>query len=174
MFSQSYPTLPSTTSTYFTPSTSLTGLYDAPLGSISQFSQSVATSEAGSPDMFKQNVQLALSQVSRVQALARSVLLATQHAYQAGNNPIQTAADMATLQQGLQLLAEVLRHSGVGALPLRPRDPLHVQQPEVEEEQLIAEMTVAVQALFEKRKRLEESAGVVASLLGATEKEGRR
>ncbi|TFY68405.1 hypothetical protein EVJ58_g1035 [Rhodofomes roseus] len=81
---------------------------------------------------------------------------------------------MATLHQALELLAAVLRQSGVGALPMRPRDPSNAaSQPEADEERLIAEMTSAVQALFEKRKRLEESAGVVASLLGV-EKEARK
>ena len=83
-------------------------------------------------------------------------------------------ADMAELQQALHFLAEILRQSGVGALPLHPPLPPDVaSQPAEEEERQIADMTAAVQALFEKRKRLEESAGVVASLLAA-EKDGRR
>ncbi|KAI0721808.1 hypothetical protein C8Q72DRAFT_743862, partial [Fomitopsis betulina] len=119
-----------------------------------------------SPEAFKQNIQFALCQVARVHDLARNVLLATQHAYTPGNNPIQTAADMAELQHALHILVELLRHSGVGALLLLHSPPPAAQaQPAEEEERQIAEMATAVQALFEKRKRLEESAGVVASLL---------
>ncbi|KZT71097.1 hypothetical protein DAEQUDRAFT_724459 [Daedalea quercina L-15889] len=177
MFSQSYQALATSNSAFLSSSQGLSGLpyADVSSGSLSQqYLQSTAASEAGSSEMFKQNTQLVLSQVSRVQALARSVLLATQHAYQPGNNPIQTAADMAELQQAFQLLAELLRHSGVGALPLRPSPATNApQQLGEDEERQITEMTAAVQALFEKRKRLEESAGVVASLLAA-EKEGRR
>lgn len=81
---------------------------------------------------------------------------------------------MVELQHALHSLVELLRRSGVGALPLHPPPPPDVpSQPAEEEERQIAEMTAAVQALFEKRKRLEESAGVVASLLAA-EKDGRR
>ena len=83
------------------------------------------------------------------------------------------AADIAELQQALHLLAELLRHSGVGALPLSPPPPDVPSLPSEDEEPKIAEMTAAVQALFETRKRLEESAGMVVSLLAA-EKDGRR
>lgn len=80
---------------------------------------------------------------------------------------------MAELQHALHILVELLRHSGVGALLLHSPPPAAQAQPAEEEERQIAEMATAVQALFEKRKRLEESAGVVASLL-AVEKDGRR
>ncbi|EPS98227.1 hypothetical protein FOMPIDRAFT_1127022 [Fomitopsis schrenkii] len=179
MFSQSYSTLSTGSSAFFPSSHTLSGLSfsDVPSASLGhQFAQSIPASqaEASSPEVFKQNIQLALGQVARVHALARNVLLATQHAYEPGNNPIQTAADMAELQQALHLLAELLRQSGVGALPLRPPPlPDAPSQPAEEEERLIAKMTAAVQALFEKRKRLEESTGVVSSLLAA-EKDGRR
>lgn len=77
----------------------------------------------------------------------------------------RAAADMTALQQAMQMLAELLRQTGVGALPLHPPD---LAQPPTED-QLIAETTVAVQALYERSKRVQESAGVVASLLSVSD-----
>ena len=70
------------------------------------------------------------------------------------------------MQQALLALIEVLRQTGVGALPLVPS--------EASEEQLIAATTQAVQALYERHNRMQENAGVVVGLLGAPELVGRK
>ena len=83
MFSQpSYPTPSSGGPAFFPSSQSLSGLSfsDTPSASLShQFPPSIAVShvEATSPEAFKEHIQLALSQVAGVHALARNVLLAT-------------------------------------------------------------------------------------------------
>ncbi|KAF9811513.1 hypothetical protein IEO21_06564 [Rhodonia placenta] len=127
--------------------------------------QTPSSVDANSPEAFKQAIQLALGQAARVQDLARSALAGIENAYHPGTNPFQTTADMTALQQAMQMLAELLRQTGVGALPLHPPD---LAQPPTED-QLIAETTVAVQALYERSKRVQESAGVVASLLSVSD-----
>ncbi len=71
-------------------------------------------------------------------------------------------ADIATLKQALFALVEHLRQSGVGALPLEAPP---VPDPR-SDEQLIAEATKAVQGLYERQKRIQDGAGIVAGLLG--------
>ncbi|OCH91732.1 hypothetical protein OBBRIDRAFT_728233 [Obba rivulosa] len=130
------------------------------------------STDPNSPEMFKQNIQLIAGQVVRVQDLAQSALHGIEHAYLAGTNPIQTAAYMAALKQALQTLVELLKQTGVGALPLHPPNPA-AMDPQAEQQQ-IAETARAVQALFERYNRMQESAGVVASLLAAPEHPARR
>ena len=92
------------------------------------------------------------------------------------------AADIATLKQALLVLVEHLRQSGVGALPLdapstsmpgAPATPSSAQaqapgqgQGQVSDEQMIAEATRAVRVLYERQRRIQDGAGVVAGLLG--------
>ncbi|KAI9060413.1 hypothetical protein FKP32DRAFT_1578093 [Trametes sanguinea] len=121
--------------------------------------------DANSPEVFKQNIQLVQGQIVRVQSLARSALSGIEHAYHPGTNPVQTAADIAALKQALAVLVDFLRQTGIGALPL---DSPPVPDARTEE-QLIAEATRAVQALYERQKRLQEGASVVANLLGAVD-----
>ncbi|PCH37124.1 hypothetical protein WOLCODRAFT_109612 [Wolfiporia cocos MD-104 SS10] len=126
--------------------------------------------DPNSPEAFRQNVQLVLVHVNRVQSLARSALAGIEHAYHPGINPNQTTADMAALYQVLQSLADILRQTGVGALSLNPPDLANPPQ----EELLINDATRAIQALYERYKQVQESAGVVASLLNVTDQAGRR
>lgn len=84
---------------------------------------------------------------------------------------IPNSADIATLKQTLQLVSDMMRHTGVGALPLLPlpdgdSDPSSVLP---KEEGLVGDTTRAVQVLYEKLKRSQESAAVVANLLSAPE-----
>lgn len=79
-------------------------------------------------------------------------------------------ADMTALQQALQVLTELMRQTGVGALPLQAPD---LSNPPTED-QLIVETTKSVQVLYDRYKRMQESAGVVASLLNVTEQPTRR
>jgi hypothetical protein len=61
-----------------------------------------------------------------------------------------------------------MRHSGVGALPFLPVSPAQdVPFVPPSEQQLIVDTNRSIQALYEKLKRSQESAAVVANLLGA-------
>ncbi|KAI0746569.1 hypothetical protein C8Q80DRAFT_1271442 [Daedaleopsis nitida] len=113
--------------------------------------------DLNTPETFKHNIQLVQGQLARVQTLARNALLGIQYAYQPGTNPIQTAADIASLRQTLLVLVELLRQSGVGALPLEP--------PQVSESVLVEEEGRVVQSLYDRHKRIQDGAGVVAGYL---------
>ncbi|KAG8216765.1 hypothetical protein J3R82DRAFT_7009 [Butyriboletus roseoflavus] len=149
--------------------------------SLSQETTGVTTSTTGStlvdpnsPELFKQNVQIALEQVARLNALARSALNGLQHAYQADVHPAQTQADLTALDQAIYALADVLRQSGVGAYPLPvPVDGARNAASPPTEQQLIADTTRGVQQSYEVFKRMQESSAVVANLLAAPENLGR-
>ncbi|KAI6117399.1 hypothetical protein EDD16DRAFT_1010489 [Pisolithus croceorrhizus] len=126
---------------------------------------STSVTDQNSPEAFKQNIQIALDQVARVGALARSGLNGIQNAYQAGNNPAQTEADLIALGQTLHTLADFLETTGVGAYPLLPSDPQSAVSGFPTEQHLITEMNREVQFLYEKLKRIQESSGVVAQHL---------
>lgn len=64
-----------------------------------------------------------------------------------------------------------MRHTGVGALPLIPQQPSDSQTAPLipNEQQMLSDSTRAVQALYDKLKRSQDSAAVVANLLSAPE-----
>ncbi|KAI6125580.1 hypothetical protein EDD16DRAFT_1703079 [Pisolithus croceorrhizus] len=124
-----------------------------------------SVTDQNSPEAFKQNIQIALDKVSRINALARSSLNGIQNAYQAGNSPAQTEADLVALDQTLHSLADFLKTTGVGACPLPPSDLQSPLSGPPTEQHLIAEMNREVQSLYEKLKRIQESSGVVAQHL---------
>ncbi|KAI6125184.1 hypothetical protein EDD17DRAFT_1118564 [Pisolithus thermaeus] len=99
---------------------------------------STSVTDQNSPEAFKQNIQIALDQVARVNALARSGLNGIQNAYQAGNSPAQTEADLIALDQTLHTLADFLKTTGVGAYPLLPSDPQSAVSGPPTEQHLIA------------------------------------
>ncbi|KAI6117388.1 hypothetical protein EDD16DRAFT_1010273 [Pisolithus croceorrhizus] len=126
---------------------------------------STSVTDKNSPEAFKQNIHIALDQVARVNALARGGLNGIQNAYQAGNSPAQTEADLIALDQSLHSLADFLKTTGVGAYPLLPSDLQGASSVPPTELHLIAEMNREVQFLYEKLKRIQESSGVVAQHL---------
>ncbi|KAI5992918.1 hypothetical protein EDD15DRAFT_2167582 [Pisolithus albus] len=126
---------------------------------------STSVTDQNSPEVFKQNVQIALDQVARIHELARSGLNGMQNAYQAGNSPAQTEADLIALDQALRTLADFLKTTGVGAYPLLPPDAQGAASGPLMEQHLITEMNQEVQILYEKLKRIQESSGVVAQHL---------
>lgn len=115
-----------------------------------------------------------------------------QNAYHPGTNPSQTSSDLANLKQAIQLLLKVMRQSGVGGLPLLALPSLQgtdatmsvgetlgldaantgtggitsIQVPS--EEKLLEDTTNGIKVLFERQKRSQESAAVVANLLAST------
>ncbi|KAI6022212.1 hypothetical protein PISMIDRAFT_120347 [Pisolithus microcarpus 441] len=126
---------------------------------------STSITDQNSPEVFKQNVQIALDQVARIHELARSGLSGLQNAYQAGNSPAQTEADLIALDQVLHTFADFLKTTGVGAYPLLPSDAQGAASDPLTEQHLIAQMNYEVQFLYEKLKRIQESSGVVAQHL---------
>jgi len=67
-----------------------------------------------------------------------------------------------SLKQCIQNLYDTLRHSGIGALPLPPPNATSIPN----EQQLLSEASRSVQVLYETLKRSQDSAAVVANLLG--------
>ncbi|KAF8703050.1 hypothetical protein AX14_014248 [Amanita brunnescens Koide BX004] len=148
--------------------------------------------DPNSPETFRQNLQLVQQHTMQVQSLARSALAGIQNAYHPGTNPSQTSSDLANLKQAIQLLLKVMRQSGVGGLPLLALPSLQgtdaamsvgetlgldaantgtggitsIQVPS--EEKLLEDTTNGIKVLFERQKRSQESAAVVANLLAST------
>ncbi|KAJ7491681.1 hypothetical protein B0H11DRAFT_1718742 [Mycena galericulata] len=121
--------------------------------------------DPNSPEVFKQNLQLIQQTLLRLQEVSKRALDGIQNAYRTGRTPTQTEADLATLKQTLQMVSDLMRHSGVGGLPLLPiPDGNPLKQPPTED-QMIEETTRAVKALYEQLKRGQDSAAVIANLL---------
>ncbi|KAI0828461.1 hypothetical protein BC628DRAFT_1417474 [Trametes gibbosa] len=142
---------------------SLPSSYSQPL--LGSQSGSLSNLDLNSPEVFKQNIQIIQNLVSRIQVLTRSAIAGIEQAYHQDVNPVQTATLIDTLKRSLLELVEALRTSGVGALPLEPPP---VPDPRTDE-QLLAEATRTVQALYERQRRIQEGASVVTNLLGATD-----
>ncbi|KAF8556071.1 hypothetical protein OG21DRAFT_1409850 [Imleria badia] len=168
--SSSQQSFTTTTTTHASQTSTASTFSLASFPSLSQETSSTLA-DPNSPELFKQNIQVAMEQVARVNALARSTLNGIQNAYQAGVNPAQTQADLVALDQAMHALAEVLRQSGVGAYPLPAPDARHAGPPT--EQELIADTTRGVQQLYEELKRMQESSAVVTNLLAAPENLGR-
>ncbi|KAF8959871.1 hypothetical protein BDZ97DRAFT_1666647 [Flammula alnicola] len=120
--------------------------------------------DPNSPEVFKNNIRLVQQQVLELQTFARRVLLSIQNAYQAGNSPAHTEADISTLKQMIALVIENMRQSGVGALPMIPASSSGV--PVVQNEgQLLISTTRNLRTLYEKLQKSQDSAAVAANLL---------
>ncbi|KAF9075859.1 hypothetical protein BDP27DRAFT_1314618 [Rhodocollybia butyracea] len=155
------------------------------LSSSSTHSSQMATvlqSDPNSVQIFKHNIQIILESVLNLQNVARNALVGIQNAYHPGSSPVQTETYFGTLKQNLELLADMSVHTGVGALPVLPFPPVptnpnpgSLSDPSTSgegstvpsESQMIADATRSIQILFERLKRVQESAGTVASLLQA-------
>ncbi|KAE9410542.1 hypothetical protein BT96DRAFT_1012065 [Gymnopus androsaceus JB14] len=138
--------------------------------------------DQNSIQLFKHNIQVILENVLSLQNVARNTLLGIQNAYHPGSSPTQTEANIVALKQNLEILADLSVHTGVGALPLLPFPPvpththpnsLHDPSSSAEESavpseaQMITDTDRSIQILFERLKRVQESAGTVANLLQA-------
>ncbi|KII86219.1 hypothetical protein PLICRDRAFT_114895 [Plicaturopsis crispa FD-325 SS-3] len=117
--------------------------------------------DPNAPEIFRANLQMAIQGVDRVHALARSALDGIENAYRSGHSPVHTKSLLETLQQTLRMLSEMLRHTGVGALPLVPSGSSE-EPPAILEDKLAQETTRA----YERLRRAQDSASVVANLLG--------
>ncbi|TFK47426.1 hypothetical protein OE88DRAFT_1686403 [Heliocybe sulcata] len=127
------------------------------------FPEPQGPTDPNSPVLFKQNVHLAQEMLARISESARSALIGIENAYHPHTSPAQTAAFVNSLKQQIQSLMTLLRQSGIGALPVLPSGV------PVSEEQLLADTTKAIQALYERHNKIHDSTGIVASLLGAGE-----
>ncbi|KAG2095434.1 uncharacterized protein F5147DRAFT_618836 [Suillus discolor] len=127
--------------------------------------------DPNSPEVLKQNVQIALDHVARIQSLARNCLHGVQSAYQAGNSPAHTTGKyLSALMQALRTLAEFLRQTGVGAYPMPPApESQSASSVPPTEQQLIDTTAREVQVLYERLKRIQESNTVAVNLLGAAD-----
>ncbi|KAF8148646.1 hypothetical protein B0H34DRAFT_668360 [Crassisporium funariophilum] len=121
--------------------------------------------DPNSPELFKRNIRNVQEQVIQLQTLARRVLSEIQNAYQTGNSPAHTEANITALKQTLQLVVEMMRQTGVGALPLLPPSTASSPPALPTEQKLLADTTKGLQVLYDKLQRSQESAAVAANLL---------
>ncbi|TFK33168.1 hypothetical protein BDQ12DRAFT_658376 [Crucibulum laeve] len=132
-------------------------------------------------EAFKQNIQDIQDHVLQLQNTARTLLTAIQNAYHVGASPKQ-AGFVQTLEAELAVIAEKMRASGVGALPLLTSSSssaasqvgvgMDVDVPAVHvpsEKELMESIKRDSDLLFEKHRRIQQSAGVAANLLDAPE-----
>lgn len=105
--------------------------------------------DPNSPELFKQNIQLVQENVVRLQELAQRASVGIQHAYHPGNSPIETEANIASVKQTLDVIADIMRQSGVGALPLLPvPSATDISLAPPSEQQLMFDTNRSIQALI--------------------------
>ncbi|KAI9512534.1 hypothetical protein F5148DRAFT_1146024 [Russula earlei] len=142
--------------------------------------------DPNSPVLFKDNIDLAQTQINTVRSLAHEALnairsppsamanghpgLCSKGAYQPGSTPAHAADILATLRQQLRTLDELLYTTGVGSLPLLPPE---ATEP-FTEEQLADQANKAISTLFTLHTRMQETAAVAASIMAAPEQAPRR
>ncbi|KAK1225093.1 hypothetical protein PQX77_011962 [Marasmius sp. AFHP31] len=153
-----------------------------PTGSQAQQSNPV-TNDPNSVETFKQNIQMILEYVMTTQNVARSALSGITNAYHPGSSSAQTQANLASLQQQLHVISDMMRHSGVGALSLlaSPSSPLgssndstlgDVQMSQEplsppSEEEMLAQATQSIDVLYDRSKKGQKAADAVGNLLGS-------
>ncbi|KAG6890523.1 hypothetical protein C0995_007723 [Termitomyces sp. Mi166 len=115
--------------------------------------------DPSSPAAFHQNLQIVQERVARLQNLARNTL--------AG---ISLSANLGTLKQEIEELSQLMLQSGVGALPLLPIPTSGETLSPPTEQQLLTEVNNSIRFVFEQMKRSQDSAAVVANLLGAPDR----
>jgi hypothetical protein len=74
---------------------------------------------------------------------------------------------MVALRHALHVLVDMLKQSGVGALPML--DPAAPLASVPSEEKLLADTTQAIEEQYAQQQRIQESAAVVFNLLGSVE-----
>ncbi|KAL0960464.1 hypothetical protein HGRIS_005507 [Hohenbuehelia grisea] len=145
--------------------------------------------DPNSPEMFRQNAQIIQHHITRLQDLAQRALLGISNAYQPGRNPIHAEADLSTLKQELHLVLEMMRVSGVGALPLLSTPPADAATPAapgappsattssaaaeansraaalLQDDRLLEDTRRRVNTVYEQQRRMHAVAETVANLL---------
>jgi hypothetical protein len=74
------------------------------------------------------------------------------------------------MSQALHDLLDFMRQTGVGSLPMSAQGPEATSSAPLTEQALIAQINVSIEHDYERQRRLQESAAVVASLLAASER----
>ncbi|KAG9013126.1 hypothetical protein FRB94_003566 [Tulasnella sp. JGI-2019a] len=120
--------------------------------------------------------QVATQVVPNIETLARSALDGINRAYEFDTDPAQTAASLQALRAALGNLYDILKESGVGALPLNPEPVDHdaimrsgingAQDPRLEA------LTEQVNAIFKEGKAARERATVVLDMMQASSQAG--
>jgi len=118
----------------------------------------------GGAEQFR-NVQVALEQVNRVQSLAREVMFGMENAYQPTTHVSRTTQEILALKAAIAGLDDLLRETGLGALPILPSGTGLGSPLPFTEEELLGEVLKGVQALYEKSERKHDSAKIVSDLL---------
>ncbi|KAF7289673.1 FAD-binding-3 domain-containing protein [Mycena chlorophos] len=120
------------------------------------------SADPNSVELFLANIQMAQEDVLRVHELAKRALDDLQNAYSPGRTPTQADANMAALRQSLEHLAMLLRQSGVGGLPLLSSP----NAPSEDSEALLNVTNRTLQEEYERQKRAQDGASIVANRLG--------
>ncbi|KLO15811.1 hypothetical protein SCHPADRAFT_938400 [Schizopora paradoxa] len=135
--------------------------------------------DPNSPEMFKQNVKVALQYVELIERLAKSASTGIEYAFreqplapgqQPSSNPIQAAEDITSLRDCLDAFADFLAQTGVGALPLPSPSTATIVSPTtgaVDEEKLMKMTTARIEKLYAMQRQIQENNGVAANLLVA-------
>jgi hypothetical protein len=144
--------------------------------------------DLNSPVVFRRNLSIALSELDKLQMLARTLLsnmyvsilyritcfvihLDRQNAYQPGLAPHLSQAHIERLQDQLALTIQTLSQSGVGALPLLsvpgPSTSMSVVPQVPGEEELLSSIAKGLQVHYDKVQKSQENAAVVGNLLGS-------
>ncbi|KAF9445883.1 hypothetical protein P691DRAFT_805046 [Macrolepiota fuliginosa MF-IS2] len=120
--------------------------------------------DPNSPEAFKQSLRLVEERLTNLRAHSRRALAGIKNAYHIGSNPSQTQDDIDAVKHALAILAKDMRESGIGALPVLETNS-NGQTEVPTEAKLMEKAGKGVQIHFEKLKRAQESAAVVANLL---------
>jgi len=111
---------------------------------------------------------VATQELPKIEVLARAALDGINRAYEPDTDPSHTAAALDALRAALGNLYDILKESGVGALPLNP-------DPEPEAQMLmtsvpdprVVTLTDQVNAIFKEGKAARDRATVVLDMLNA-------
>ncbi|KAG6888785.1 hypothetical protein C0992_007515 [Termitomyces sp. T32_za158] len=152
--------------------------------------------DPNSPAAFHKNLQIVQERVLHLQNLARNTLAAMRanpvdrmltiqatawdklkvcylgslHDCSRSVSQVSLLANLGRLKQEIEDISQLMLQSGVGALPLLPIPAPDEGMPRPTEQQLLTEVNTSIRLVFEQMKRSQDSAAVVANLLGAPDR----
>jgi len=115
---------------------------------------------------------VATQEMPKIDSLARSALDGISRAYDLHADPAQTAENLVALRAALVSLYDMLKESGLGALPLNPSDPSELLNPAQGGDPRLEVLTEQVNAIFKEGKNSRERATVVVDMLQAQQNRG--
>ncbi|KAG8847457.1 hypothetical protein FRB96_001598 [Tulasnella sp. 330] len=117
--------------------------------------------------------QVATQEIPNIETLARSALDGINRAYEPDTDPAQTAASLRALRAALGNLYDILKESGVGALPLNPEhiEPEAIMRSGINgvQDPRLEALTEQVNAIFKEGKAARERATVVLDMMQASQ-----